>query len=228
MQVTNSPESPFAGQSIELEGNELALLTPSALGFPTQAKIGIRKVFISTQSAVIWIKLEKQCNDLDPSDFYPAFRELALTIDEDCKQMGLVVPVVITLQLPLETDAFKWSQLDTDTDLNSGEFAVRLPTGATDFRVIAADDKQMEAFIATIQSQQFALGSLTDPIRPRNEDDYRDALLRADFSYRSPMHKELIAEYIQPNWKNPANLAKQLNDFVKSLGEATPTNQSST
>ncbi len=226
MQATKPTESITDAQSIVLEGKNLALLVPSNLGFPAHADVRIRKILVNTHSAVIWVKFGDSCCDVEPAEFYPGLRQLALTIDEDCKQMGLVVPVVITLQVPSGGRALDWSQLDTDTDLNSGEFAVRLPQDTTDFRVISADDEQMEEFIATILSRQFAPGRLTQPIRPRNEEDYREVLLQTDFSYRSAMHKELITDYIQPNWKNPENLTTQLGEFVQNMGEISPTNQS--
>lgn len=216
---------------VVLSGKDLKELNRFNLGFPDDSKALIKRVILTPQVAVVWIHLGAISEATKPSSFYPALRQLARIIDEDCKQMSVVIPVVIALQVPTNVDVSKWAQIDTDTDLNAGEFVVRLPTesssDSTIFQAVAADDPAMEAFIEELQCQHFEPYKLSEAIRPRNEDDYRDALLETETGHRSPLHDELLTSLIQPNWNNPKELNQRLIEYIESFSNPTTFNPSS-
>lgn len=231
MNPTASPDSPASAASVVLSGSDLPALTAAALGFrkPDSDFVTFRRVILTPQIAIVWVDLTKLPPETKPATIYPGLRQLAQTIDEDCKQMGLVVPMVLALQIPPTANAAQWAQLDTDTDLNAGEFAVRLPTAESEnpaiVHPIAADDTTMESFLAELQCQHFEPASLSHAIRPRSEEDYRQALIQTESGHRSPMHDELLTRLVQPNWHAPEQLTAQLTEFIESFSAPTSPEQ---
>lgn len=173
---------------------------------------------LTPQVAGIWLDLSALASTVSAQDIYPAIRNIARMVDEDCKQMGLVVPVVVAIQPPaLDDSAFiKWIQMDADTDLNAGEFIVRVFSS-----VSSADDNALVAEFQQIVSAEFHPKDLIRPVRPRSDADYRAALLESSDESRPKMHTYLLRECIEPNWNTPEKVAPFLKDLALNLSQAS-------
>jgi hypothetical protein len=209
--------------TVSLANNELANFPLyRRLGFPREATF--KSIVLTPQVAGVWLDLSKVQATGSAKDIYPAVRNIARMIDEDCRQMGLVVPVVVAIQCPPALDPEmrnKWKQMDADTDLNSGEFLVRLLSSPTDES--RADDILSAEFRQTILGE-FSPKDLINPVRPRSDTDYRKALRESSPQSRTEMHTYLLSKCIEPNWETPEKLGPMLKDLAANL--AGPTDSS--
>jgi len=205
------PSNAITMPTISLEPNEL----DRRLGFPREAKLV--RIVLTPQVAGIWLDLGQLALTISAQDIYPAIRNIARMVDEDCKQMGLVVPVVVAIQPPSldETALTKWKQMDADTDLNAGEFIVRV------FNSVAnTNGNALKVEFQQIVSAEFYPKDLISPIRPRSEADYRAALLESSDESRPTMHTYLLRECIEPNWNTPEKVVPFLKELALSLSQA--------
>jgi hypothetical protein len=202
--------------SVTLSNKELADFRLSGrMGFPNEATL--RSIVLTHQVAGIWLDLSRLPTTVTAQELYSSVRNIARMIDEDCKQMGLVVPVVVAIQPPnaLDEEARKkWAQMDADTDLNAGEFLVRLLNPPTEGN--AADDSLTVEFQQTILGE-FSPKELIDPVRPRADADYRIALRESSSQSRTKMHTYLLSECIEPNWDSPEKIGPFLQDLAGTL-----------
>lgn len=185
------------------------------LGFPRKARLV--RIILTPQVAGIWLDLRYLESTISAQDIYPAIRNIARRVDEDCKQMGLVVPVVVAIQPPAldEATSIAWRQMDADTDLNAGEFIVRV--------FDAASSGNQNSFIAEFQqivSGELHPKDLIQPVRPRSDADYRAALLESSEESRPEMHTYLLRKCIEPNWNTPQKVAAFLGDLASSLSQS--------
>jgi hypothetical protein len=185
------------------------------MGFPNEATL--KSIVLTHQVAGIWLDLSRLPIAVTAQALYPAVRNIARMIDEDCKQMGLVVPVVVAIQPPnaLDDEARKkWAQMDADTDLNAGEFLVRLLSSQTGGN--AVDDSSNAEFQQTILGE-FSPKDLIEPVRPRADADYRISLRESSSQSRTKMHTYLLRECIEPNWDSPEKIVPFLQDLAATL-----------
>lgn len=212
---------------VTLDAAALERFDLAPLGFPAGAKL--HQLVVTHLLAAVWLDLSTMKGQIASEGLYPAIRRLALRIDEDCKQMGVAVPVVVVPQLPDDTpedDRQKWRQIDADTDLNAGEFTVRLPTHTSPQTVTArksssenppGEAKPVERLMRELTTAEFNPLSLDIPIRPRGDSDYRQALRESSAESRPAEHTRLLQEILEPNWDTPDRLPNQLLDLVAAI-----------
>jgi hypothetical protein len=197
---------------VELDASALEKFELTPLGFPADAKL--LQIVVTPLLAAVRLDLSSLAPHTSPADLHPAIRRLALRLDEDCKQMGLVVPVVVVPQLPDTTpEALRktWQQIDADTDLNAGEFAVRVPSEA----------KLIDRLMEELTADRFNPPSLNIPIRPCGDDDYRQALRESAADLRSAEHTRLLQEILYPNWTTPDRIRSQLQELATAMATET-------
>jgi len=219
MSLADSP--PSKPGIVLLTDEHLAEFDLAPLGFALGAKL--RRIILSPHVAATWLDLTQLPGTTAATDLYPAIRRLARMIDEDAKQMGLVVPVVVVIQPAPTTndDALRaWRQLDADTDLNAGEFAVRLPFSSM-LEVANAPDEKVEDFFNRVLLAEFTPHGLVEPVRPRTEQDYRRALLESSAESQTEMHRYLVRECLGPNWEEPQRIPGQLQEFAAALARSS-------
>lgn len=218
--------SPPPTERVELDASALKDFALAPLGFSADAKL--RQIVITPLLAAVRLDLSSQAPDTSPEDLHPAMRRLALRLDEDCKQMGIVVPVVVVPQLPdgmTETLRTTWQQIDADTDLNAGEFAVRVPTfprpkpGSEKSapEKPPGEEQLVDRLMEELTAARFHPPSLDIPIRPRGDADYRQALRDSSAESRPAEHTRLLQEILEPNWDTPDRLPNQLLDLVAAI-----------
>lgn len=223
--VDPSSPPPSPTDRVTLDSATLKDFPLTQLGFP--ATVVLREIVVTPLLATVLLDLSTLPKEPTPADLYPAIRRLALRLDEDCKQMGLVVPVVVVPRLPDDTTADlrgAWQQIDADTDLNTGEFAVRLPArpSAATSEKAPTEQNLVEALMKNLSTDTFHPLSLVNPVRPRNDDDYREALYESSAESRSSEHTRLLLEILYPNWDTPDRARDQILELALAIASEPP------
>jgi len=187
------------------------------LGFPSGVKL--RGLRLTPHVAVVWLDVTSVPADTKVSALYPGIRRLARGVDEDTKQMGLVVPVVVVVQPAATIDdktRREWLQADADTEANAGEFSLRMPFNSH-IEVAESKDEDVEAFLTGTLISEFKPRGLDLAIEPRTEEDYRRALVESSDESRPAMHAYLLRDCLYPNWDAPEKVGEILSEMVNSL-----------
>lgn len=189
----------------------------TALGFPSGAKL--RGLRLTSQVAAVWLDVTAIPPETKVNTLYPGIRRLARGVDEDTKQMGLVVPVVVVVQPSDSIDdktRREWLQADADTETNAGEFSLRMPFNSQ-VQLVESKDENIEAFLNDTLLADFKPRGLSLAIEPRTEKDYREALRESSDESRTAMHTYLLRECLYPNWETPEKIGELLGEVSNGL-----------
>ena len=202
---------------VSLNDTDCGAFDLTLLGFPQGAKL--RGLRLTSQVAAVWLDVTAIPPGSKVSALYPGIRRLARGLDEDTKQMGLVVPVVVVVQPSASIDdktRREWLQADADTETNAGEFSLRMPFNPQ-VEVVESKDEDVEAFLKDMLLADFKPRGLSLAIEPRTEEDYRGALLESSDESRSAMHTYLLRDCLYPNWETPEKIGELLAEISNGL-----------
>jgi len=186
-------------ERLSISGHHLPSFRLPELGIPEKSLIAIE---LSTQYATARLDFSSETPLRKPTDYYAAFRRLARRLSSDCLQLGLAVPIVLSIKLPADADstiAGAWRQADFDTELNAGEFQM----------LIVVDDLEN-----AILTDSFVPKGLLTPITPATNEAYRGSLRTAIET--DPRSAQLLGKIIEPNWQTPGKIADQLLELAES------------